>query len=381
MPGRVYMGIDYRPDHSFRLPRPDLSVKLEVPNACNRCHIDKTAQWSDETITKWYGPGRRAHYATLIDEGRKQTPEARDDLIRLAGDSLYPVIVRATALSLLNAYPGEDTAKAFERALMDGEALLRRTALDTLNVSDPALETRLVAPFLYDPVKAVRIEAARRLAENPSRQLTPDLQKVYKAVLEEFQASMEYSADFAFARYNLANLYVSLNQQDKAIRSFKAALAIDDLFYPAKVNLAMLYDQRGEKEKAEALLREVLAAHPDMHEVAYSLGLLLAEKMRYEEAAVYLQKAAQGMPQRARVHYNLGLLLQTLERDLESERELLRALEIEPDNMDFLYAVATHYLKREKFQEAKRVVLTMIERHPSNPLGRELMDFINSRKE
>jgi Tfp pilus assembly protein PilF len=380
MPGRVYMGIDYRPDHSFRLPRPDLSVKLEVPNACNRCHIDKTAQWSDETITKWYGPGRRTHYATLIDEGRKQTPGARDDLIRLAGDSLYPVIVRATALSLLNAYPGEDTAKAFQRALMDGEALLRRTALDTLNVSDPALETRLVSPFLYDPVKAVRIEAARRLAENPSRQLNPDLQKVYKAVLEEFQASMEYSADFAFARYNLANLYVSLNQQDKAIRSFKAALAIDDLFYPAKVNLAMLYDQRGEKEKAEALLREVLAAHADMHEVAYSLGLLLAEKMRYEEAAVYLQKAAQGMPQRARVHYNLGLLLQTLERDLESERELLRALEIEPDNMDFLYAVATHYLKREKFREAKRIVLTMIERHPSNPLGRELMDFINSRK-
>jgi len=61
MPGRYYMGIDYRPDHSFRIPWPDLSIKLGTPNACNRCHGDKTNRWSDQYITKWYGPGRWAH--------------------------------------------------------------------------------------------------------------------------------------------------------------------------------------------------------------------------------------------------------------------------------------------------------------------------------
>jgi Tfp pilus assembly protein PilF len=379
MPGRVYMGIDYRPDHSFRLPRPDQSVKLGVPNACNRCHIDKTAQWSDEAITKWYGPGRRPHYGTIIDQGRKQEPEARDELIRLAGDTLYPVIVRSTALGLLDAYPAEETTKALELALMDEEALIRRTALDSLNVSDPQSRQKLVSPMLYDPVKAVRIEAARLLAEDPSLQLGPTLRKVYEATLEEYKASMDYSADFAFARYNLANLYVSLGQPDKAVGSFRAAIKIDDLFYPAKVNLAMLYDQRGEKKKAEVLLREVLEADPDMHEVAYSLGLLLAEEKRYEEAAVYLQKAAQGMPQRARIHYNLGLLLQLLGRDSEAEEELLAALRIEPNNIDFLYAAADHYLKRGRLSEAKRMAETMIEKHPSNRLGHDLLGFINSR--
>lgn len=57
MPGRIYMGVDYRPDHSFRIPRPDLSVQLGLPNACNRCHRDKTNQWADKTMTQWYGPG------------------------------------------------------------------------------------------------------------------------------------------------------------------------------------------------------------------------------------------------------------------------------------------------------------------------------------
>jgi tetratricopeptide (TPR) repeat protein len=379
MPGRVYMGIDYRPDHSFRMPRPDLSVKLGVPNACNRCHVDKTARWSDEAITKWYGPGRRPHYGTIIDEGRKREPEARDELIRLAGDTLYPVIVRSTALGLLGAYPAEKTTKALELALMNDEALIRRTALDSLNVSDPQLRHKLVSPMLYDPVKAVRIEAARLLAEDPSVKLGPTLRKVYEETLDEFKASMEYSADFAFARYNLANLYVSLGQPDEAVRSFRAAIKIDDLFYPAKVNLAMLYDQRGEKKKAEALLREVLETDPGMHEVAYSLGLLLAEKKRYGEAAVYLEKAAQGSPRRARIHYNLGLLLQLLGRDGEAEKELLAALRIEPDNVDFLYAAADHYLKRGRLGEAKRMAEKMIEEHPSNRLGHDLLGFINSR--
>ena len=38
MPPRNYMVIDPRHDHSMRIPRPDLSVALGTPNACNNCH-------------------------------------------------------------------------------------------------------------------------------------------------------------------------------------------------------------------------------------------------------------------------------------------------------------------------------------------------------
>src|SRR5690606_33015815 len=37
MPSRTYMVIDDRRDHSLRVPRPDLSVLLGTPNACNDC--------------------------------------------------------------------------------------------------------------------------------------------------------------------------------------------------------------------------------------------------------------------------------------------------------------------------------------------------------
>ncbi len=379
MPGRYYMGNDYRPDHSFRLPRPDLSLSLGTPNACNRCHADKTSQWSDEHLTRWYGPGRRTHYGTVIDAGRRRLPDAHKALIRLAGDPLYPVIVRATALSLLRAYPPSQTAAALELALMDDEAMIRRIAVDQLNVPDLERYTALLTAALYDPVKAVRTEAARRLAEIPEPGLDAGLKKVYQKALAEYRKAMEYSADFAFGRYNLGNLYSSLKQPEKATENYLAAVRIDSQFYPAKVNLAMLYNQMGRKDEAEVLLREVVADHAEQYEIQYSLGLLLAEKQKFEEAARYLASAAAGLPQRSRVHYNLGLLLQQLRRDAEAEKAMLTALEIEPDNLDYLYALADFYLKRQKFSQARQIAEQMRLKHPSNSIGRDILNFIDSR--
>jgi tetratricopeptide (TPR) repeat protein len=379
MPGRHYMGIDYRPDHSFRIPRPDLNVKIGTPDACSRCHVDKTAQWSDETITKWFGPGRRQHYATVIDAGRKRRPEARKNLIRLALDPLYPVIVWATALSLLTNYQGQDSTRAIELALMDDEALIRRTAVESIHSSDQREIAKRIAPLLYDPVKTVRMETANRLVGEPSKHLSPDQQKVFQAALEEFETSMEYSADFAFGRYNLGNLYASLNQSEEAIKNYRAAIKIDGFFYPAKVNLAMLYNQKGENNKAEVLFREVIAAYPQMHEIAYSLGLLLTEMKKYNQAVVYLEKAAKGMSEYARVHYNLGLLLQYLQRDADAETALLKALELDTDNLDYLYALADYYLKRGKLQKAKSITEMMVAKHPAQRIGHELLEIIDKK--
>jgi tetratricopeptide (TPR) repeat protein len=294
-------------------------------------------------------------------------------LIRLAGDPLYPVIVRATALSLLAAFPGKDTTEAFQLALMDDEALIRRTAIDSLNLNDDRALADVIGPLLYDPVKAVRIEAAQKLAGEPTKLLTPEQRQVFESALGEFEESMTYSADFAFGRYNLGNLYAALNRPEDAIRNYEAAIKIDDLFYPAKVNLAMLYNQRGENERAEVLLREVVGAHPELYDAAYSLGLLLAEMKQYGDAAEFLQEAAKGLPERPRIQYNLGLVLQHLRRYGEAEAALQAALALAPDNMDYLYALADHYIKRGQLEKAEHIARQMVAKHPDRPMGHQLL--------
>ena len=376
MPGRNYMGVDYRPDHSFRIPMPDLSLKIDAPNACNRCHIDKTPQWSLDAMTQWYGKRKRSHYGTILDAGRKRTPDALPDLVRLAKDRLYPTIVRATALSLAATYFDEKSEQALLLALVDESALMRYTAIRYF--PETALRQLLihVVPLLYDPVKAVRIEAARFLSTVSSAEIPIASKKRFASVLEEYRLAMTYTADFAGSRHNLGILYSSLGDSEQAIKHYRKAIDIDREFYPAKVNLAMLYDSLGQKESAEQLLRDVVTVHPDIHEAAYAFALLLTEMKKYDEAVIYFERAATAMPQRGRVHYNLGLLLQQLERDSDAEKALAHALTTDPDNMDYLYALAQFYMKIGKLQKAKPLAEQMVSVYPNQRVGYDLLALI-----
>ena len=128
-------------------------------------------------------------------------------------------------------------------------------------------------------------------------------------VLQEYINSMEYSADFAASRHNLANLYSELEKPDDAVTQYEQAIRIDDRFFPAKVNLAVLYSQRVAKTKRpSACSVKSSGTSPNLYDAAYSLGLLLVEMQNYREAVTYLEKASRGLPERARIRYNLGLL-------------------------------------------------------------------------
>jgi len=378
MAERPYMVIDHRADHSIRVPRPDLTLQIGVPNACGQggCHDDESARWSAEHYEDWYGRAKKPHYGTIIAAGREGKPEAHGDLIRLSQDELYPAIVRATALSLLGAYPGEPSTAAFNLALQDEEPLVRYTAV--LNFTPGATEelVELVAPLLFDPVRAVRTQAATRLAGLPSGLLKAYQREALAETLAEYREAMEYSLDFSFAGFNLGNLYARLGEPRKAEEYYRLAIEIDELFYPAKANLAVLYNSMGRNQEAERLLRQVLEAYPEQYDVAYSLGLLLGELNRYDEAAELLERAVAGMPENSRAYYNLGLVRQFLGRDAEAEAALRTAVELEPDNLDYLYALADHYVKLGEFSKALPVAERMIEAHPEHPGGRDIKALV-----
>ena len=62
---------DERADHSMRVPRPDLSLKIGTPNACSQCHQDKPVQWAADAVTQWYGDGkpREPHFGEALHAG------------------------------------------------------------------------------------------------------------------------------------------------------------------------------------------------------------------------------------------------------------------------------------------------------------------------
>jgi hypothetical protein len=197
MPTRTYMIVDPRRDHSFRVPRPDLSVTLGTPNACTGCHQDQRTAWATDQIVQWYGPTspeRRPHFAPALDAGRRRLLTAEKTLATLATDQSEPGIARATALALLPEYLSPASLPAVEAALGDADPLVRATALAALEALPPAARVRLATPRLCDAVRAVRIAAAHALAGAPQQAWSTEQQADFDRALSELIASEAVNA-------------------------------------------------------------------------------------------------------------------------------------------------------------------------------------------
>jgi predicted CXXCH cytochrome family protein len=380
MPGRYYMGVDFRRDHSFRIPRPDLSDEQGTPNACTTCHADKSNKWAAAKIKDWYGDVSRQHYGNYLAgvlNGSNQ-----EDVVSacryIVNDELFPPIVRATALTDLSERYQEGAEPILEEKLHDKEAILRHAAVRNFILRD-SIDVRNLVAMLNDPVKAVRTEAASRLSEVPQEEIPQVSRKAYQEALKEYEEIQLYSADFAAARHNLGNLYRNLGETEKAISQYEEAIRIDNKFYPAKNNLAMLYNQTGENEKAERLLKEIVREQPEMVFVNYSLGLLLAEMKKYEEALHYLEVANTEMADNPQVLYNLVQLQSYLGKYAEAEKNLQELVRNNPSSAKYLMALIDFYLNREEFAKAKPYVIKLVKMYPDDPKVKQLVDFVESK--
>ena len=76
MPETTYMEVDPRRDHSLRVPRPDLSVELQTPNACTRCHLD------EQRIGEEKRP-KLKQYADWLSAARDGDEEIKAELARV----------------------------------------------------------------------------------------------------------------------------------------------------------------------------------------------------------------------------------------------------------------------------------------------------------
>jgi predicted CXXCH cytochrome family protein len=377
IPAKDYMVIDARPDHSFRIPRPDLSVKIGTPNACTGCHDKKTAQWAADAVAAWYGPGRRqeAHFGEVFAAARAQRPDAAGGLGTLIADREQPAIVRATALSLLRAY-GAAHAGAAINAKNDPDPLVRAAAASALAAVPAAERVAYVAPLLRDRVRLVRIEAARTLAELPPAQITGETRAAYDPAYGELIASEQALADMPPTQLNLAGLALRRGDVAAAEAAYRRALAMDPYLEPGYNALASFLSSQGRNADAETTLREGMARVPANGHLHYSLGLLLAEEKRLPEAIAQTEQAAKLLPGEARVFYNLGLMRQQLGQLPQAEAALGKARAL--GDHEATYALALLYTKQGKPERALPLAEELARANPDQPDFARLRDRLRA---
>jgi tetratricopeptide (TPR) repeat protein len=337
---RDYMIVHARHDHSFRIPRPDLTVALGTPNACNDCHKDKSAQWAADAVMKWYGPGRRQEplFSGALVAGRGRKPGAAPELAGVVNDLKQAGIVRATALDLLKEYPGRIALAAFELGLGDPDPMVRRAALEGVEVLPPKERIPLGGPLLSDPVRAVRIEAVRLLA--PAEGELGDRRAAFDAAVAEFLAVQKENGDQPSSFTNLGNFWSSRGDAVQAERSYREGIELDPAFGPAYANLADLMRSTSRDKDAEATLRAGLRVAEGTAALHHALGLTLVRQKKTAEALRELALAVKEAPDDARYAYVYGVALRDSGKAKEGIETLESALTRHPGDRDLLLALA-----------------------------------------
>lgn len=343
MPAKNFMVIDPRRDHSIRIPRPDLSMQLGTPNACNQCHKKQSAQWATKAIKKWYGEHKEAepHFGKILKAGREDIGGSDAALMKLAIDTNKPGIVRATAFSLLRRFPSLKMVEALRTGVKDKDPLVRIGAARSLEVLEPEHRYELGKHLLNDPIRAVRTEAGRYLAAVQTDALSPNQQETLNQAIEEYIQSQLVNAERPSSHLNLGIVHVERGKFVQAEKAYRTALRLDTDFYPALVNLADLYRLQKRDKEGMSLLEQAIQVAPNDASVHHALGLLLVRTGQKDEAMPPLKQAWELQPESPRYGYVYGIALNSSGKITEAIKVLEETLERRTNDPQILLALMT----------------------------------------
>lgn len=367
MASRTYMVVDDRRDHSFRIPRPDLTAKIGTPNACTNCHADMEPSAAVAAIDNWRdldGATPRPHFAEALDAARHSF--ANDQLREVAGNDDYPSIAKATAVSLLAQPFGSSDFRLLESELGSSDPLLRIAALRQLRSLPAELRMRLPgARLLADPVRGVRVEAAAAYA-GMSDLLPFEDARAFGGAAADLRTAYESLANRPEALVALATFETAEGDVSKAVRLYEQALRIEPRAVTARANLADTLRRLGEEARAEDLLREGLALDENSAALHHALGLSFVRGGQPEAALTELRLATELAPDNPRFVYVLGIALNSMDQQAEALRVLRDARTRFDGDFEIAMVLATILRDSGDQDGALEIAYTLARRHPED---------------
>jgi len=356
MPETTYMGVDARRDHSFRVPQPHLTIELEIPNACNRCHSDQDAAWASTALQQWYpdSPARYSHTQIFAD-ARANRQDAVSGLAAIANDPAQPEILRATAIQESGRFPSEEALPFLQAQLVAESPLMRAAAVYALDFLPGANRYALLQPLIGDSSKLVRMNVAARLSDVSPQQLSSNGQAELRTLQQEYLDWLKLNGDTPESLLSLGVFLGGQGQMENAERAYRQALRIAPGFIPALLNLADLYRQNGMDSQGTTLLTQAVTLAPDSADAQHALGLLLVRQKRLADSLPHLQQAAGLNPANVRFTYVYGVALwESGQRD-KAVQVLEGALQRQPDNPELRATLQAYYQQLGKAGSASAI--------------------------
>lgn len=355
----TYMQRDPRRDHGFIIPDPLLTKELGIPNACNKCHADKSVDWAIEWTDRWYGdkmkrPERERTRAVARAYAGDSGKELTDELLRLAEREDISMW-RAALLSMASRRVDLPAVRnALTSALKDPSPIVRAASIDGL-APLPAEARTEIAALLDDPIRLVRLRAAWA-----RRDMLPTGGDVKRELIQ----SLEFNADQPSGAASMGQWYYAQHDLRQAEAWYRKAISWDRFSPPLFADLALMQNASQQSTQAVQTLDEGLQSSPSNPELLGMKALLLAELGDSNGAAAAFEKTLSVDPNQPRTWYNLGLLYAQKERLADAVEALKKAEEFDKESADYPYARATIHLRQGDRAAAREAAHRALEINP-----------------
>lgn len=375
MPETTYMGVDARRDHSMRVPRPDLSVVMGTPNACNSCHLDKNAQWALDKLRGWGVQFRDTgnHFARALQRFELGDRSVVPTLAALASDPSAAPIWRATAMEAVASGGGREAIQTVTAVLYDDDPMLRASAVRSLQFLPLHQRYQLLQALLDDEVATVRMEVAQSLAGVPLDQLSPEQARQLEKLFQWYLDTQRLHADMPETQSQLGVFYMERGDLPAAEAAYREALLLNPQLVPAYLNLADLLRSQNRDDEARELMLQILQFAPDNGPTLHSLGLLETRSGSPDKALEYLGRAAALENSGSRHRFVYAIALHDLgqpEAAIVQLQALLRQL---PRSEEVLLALANYSVELGQRDRARDYARTLTEIAPGNQAYRQLL--------
>ena len=280
---------------------------------------------------------------------------------------------------LLSRYTSAASEPAVKAAIADPDPLVRMAAPQALPPSAPRTLIEAILPLLGDPVRAVRVEAARVIAGIDPQTMTPEQRSAFANAYQELINAEMIDADRPESHLNLGLLKIRRQQLGEAEAEYRTALRLDPKFVPALVNLADLNRQRGLDKEGAELLRTAIAIEPNNAAIKHSLGLLLVRQRNYAEALPLLRDAAALDPDNARYSYVYAVALGSTGSAAEAKTLLERTHKQHPTDRNVLFGLITFERDSGDVAAAFAHAQELAALEPQNPQVRALLNDLQKR--
>jgi len=383
MPAKNYMIVDPRRDHSFRIPRPDLSVKIGTPNACNSCHTDQNTQWAAGLVSAWFANGRSGspHFGEVLKAAESyDDPGTSARLVELAKNQQAAGVVRATAIARLAARMDEAVARELLPLLGDEEPLVRAAAVRALATAPSGLRGRFVAGFMNDNTRLVRQAAARATLDLPTQGLDQEQLKIVDDARNDYRRTLQGRLDFPETHLQLGGLALTHRNLPAAKAAFETAVRLDPQLVDAWMALGRIAFVQDGPDIAATTLLSAIETNPDTALLRQSLGNAYLEQGLFDRGLKSLEQARKLEPLEPSIPLDIARLHMAAKRPelavVELEKTRARGLLI-PEVLEVL---AIAYTQTGESNQAAAVAKALMAQYPAYRPGQEVQVILDATR-